>query len=84
METIDGHFTDDDAPKAMPNQIDVHVGCCVWQRRNLLGLSEEKLGEALGLIFKQLQKYERSAAYCKTSGLAIRKCLFELVRSLSC
>ena len=61
METIDGHLTDDDASQAMPNQIDVHVGCCVWQRRTLLGLSQEKIGEALGLNFLQKQKYERSA-----------------------
>ena len=62
METIDDHFKDDDAPKAMPNQIDVHVGCCVWQSRTLLGLSQEKLGAALGPIFQQLPNYERGVS----------------------
>ena len=66
---MDGHFTDDDAPQAMPNQIDVHVGCCVWQRRTLLGLSQEKLGEALGLNFQQVQKYERGTNRVSASRL---------------
>ena len=30
-------------------------------RRNMLGLSQEKLGEAIGLTFQQVQKYERGA-----------------------
>ena len=47
--------------KSMPNSIDVHVGSRVRQRRTLLGLSQEKLGEALGLTFQQVQKYERGA-----------------------
>ncbi len=44
-----------------PNPIDVHVGSRVRLRRTLLGLSQEKLGEALGLTFQQVQKYERGA-----------------------
>jgi len=44
-----------------PNPIDVHVGRRVRLRRTLLGLSQEKLGEALGLTFQQVQKYERGA-----------------------
>ena len=44
-----------------PNPIDVHVGARVRLRRTLLGLSQEKLGEALGLTFQQVQKYERGA-----------------------
>jgi transcriptional regulator with XRE-family HTH domain len=39
----------------------VHVGQRVRQRRTLMGLSQEKLGEALGLTFQQVQKYERGA-----------------------
>ena len=39
--------------------IDVHVGTRVRLRRTLLGMSQEKLGEALGLTFQQIQKYER-------------------------
>ncbi|SLN19234.1 helix-turn-helix domain-containing protein [Oceanibacterium hippocampi] len=41
--------------------IDVHVGKRVRLRRTLLGLSQEKLGEAVGLTFQQIQKYERGA-----------------------
>ena len=42
-----------------PNAIDVHVGGRMRLRRTLLGLSQEKLGEAIGLTFQQVQKYER-------------------------
>ena len=43
------------------NPIDVHVGARIRLRRTLLGLSQEKLGECLGLTFQQVQKYERGA-----------------------
>jgi transcriptional regulator with XRE-family HTH domain len=42
-----------------PNPIDVHVGSRVRLRRMLLGMSQEKLGEQLGLTFQQVQKYEK-------------------------
>ena len=42
-----------------PSPIDVHVGSRIRLRRTLLGLSQERLGEALGLTFQQVQKYER-------------------------
>ena len=42
-----------------PHPIDVHVGFRVRLRRNLLGMSQEKLGRAIGLTFQQIQKYER-------------------------
>src|ERR1700751_1295865 len=42
-----------------PNPIDVHVGSRVRLRRTLLGMSQEKLGEAIGLTFQQVQKSER-------------------------
>lgn len=45
----------------VPNPVDVHVGGRVRLRRTLLGMSQEKLGEALGLTFQQVQKYERGA-----------------------
>jgi transcriptional regulator with XRE-family HTH domain len=45
----------------VPNPVDVHVGSRVRLRRTLLGLSQEKLGEAVGLTFQQIQKYERGA-----------------------
>src|SRR5262249_9382500 len=44
-----------------PSPIDIHVGSRVRLRRNMLGLSQEKLGEAIGLTFQQVQKYERGA-----------------------
>src|ERR1700689_1524778 len=44
-----------------PDPIDVNVGSRVRLRRNMLGLSQEKLGDALGLTFQQVQKYERGA-----------------------
>ncbi|WP_426955408.1 helix-turn-helix domain-containing protein [Muricoccus radiodurans] len=43
----------------LSNAIDVHVGARIRLRRTLLGLSQAKLGEALGLTFQQVQKYER-------------------------
>ena len=45
--------------KKTPNPIDRHVGSRVRMRRILLGMSQEKLGEALGLTFQQVQKYEK-------------------------
>ena len=39
--------------------IDTHVGARIRLRRTLLGMSQEKLGESLGLTFQQVQKYER-------------------------
>src|SRR3954471_15881101 len=42
-----------------PSPIDVHVGSRIRLRRTLLGMSQERLGEALGLTFQQGQKYER-------------------------
>ena len=44
-----------------PNPVDVHVGSRVRLRRMLLGMSQEKLGEQMGLTFQQIQKYEKGA-----------------------
>ena len=54
---------------AHPHQIDVHVGSRVRLRRTLLGYSQEKLGDALGLTFQQVQKYERGANRIGSSRL---------------
>lgn len=43
----------------VPNPIDKHVGSRVRMRRVLLGMSQEKLGDALHLTFQQVQKYEK-------------------------
>lgn len=48
-------------PRKTPNPIDVHVGGRVRMRRMLVGMSQEKLGEGLGLTFQQIQKYEKGA-----------------------
>lgn len=42
-----------------PSPIDSHVGSRIRLRRTLMGMSQERLGEALGLTFQQVQKYER-------------------------
>ncbi|NQV48337.1 MAG: helix-turn-helix transcriptional regulator [Rhodospirillaceae bacterium] len=44
-----------------PRPVDVYVGIRIRLRRTLLGISQEKLGEAVGLTFQQIQKYERGA-----------------------
>jgi transcriptional regulator with XRE-family HTH domain len=55
--------SDDDAREEKgsrkPNPVDIHVGGRVRFRRMLLGMSQEKLGERLGLTFQQVQKYEK-------------------------
>ncbi len=45
--------------KKTPNPIDKHVGSRVRMRRMMLGMSQEKLGDALDLTFQQVQKYEK-------------------------
>ena len=52
-----------------PDPIDVHVGSRVRLRRTLLGMSQSKLGDALGLTFQQIQKYERGANRIGSSRL---------------
>ena len=44
-----------------PNPIDAHVGSRVRLRRMLLGMSQERLGNSIGLTFQQVQKYEKGA-----------------------
>ncbi|MDL1873528.1 helix-turn-helix transcriptional regulator [Deltaproteobacteria bacterium PRO3] len=50
---------DSERSSRKPNPIDAHVGMRVRLRRMLLGMSQEKLGEHLGLTFQQVQKYEK-------------------------
>jgi transcriptional regulator with XRE-family HTH domain len=45
--------------KKAPNPTDKHVGARVRMRRMMLSMSQEKLGDALGLTFQQVQKYEK-------------------------
>lgn len=54
----------------MPSHaVDVHVGKRLRQRRTLLGMSQTKLGEAVGLTFQQVQKYERGSNRMASSRL---------------
>jgi transcriptional regulator with XRE-family HTH domain len=46
-------------PKKQANPVDAHVGHRVRLRRMLIGMSQERLGELLGLTFQQIQKYEK-------------------------
>ena len=54
---------------SVPNPIDIHVGSRVRLRRTLLGMSQEKLGEAVRLTFQQIQKYERGVNRIGSSRL---------------
>jgi transcriptional regulator with XRE-family HTH domain len=49
--------------------VDVHVGTRIRQRRTLLGMSQTKVGDAVGLTFQQIQKYERGSNRCGSSRL---------------
>jgi transcriptional regulator with XRE-family HTH domain len=59
-----------------PSPIDVYVGARIRLRRTLLGLSQERLGDQIGLTFQQVQKYERGANRVGASRL------FDLARVL--
>ncbi|MCO5064124.1 MAG: helix-turn-helix transcriptional regulator [Rhizobiaceae bacterium] len=45
--------------KKKANPIDIHVGSRIRLRRNMMGMSQERLGERLGITFQQVQKYEK-------------------------
>jgi transcriptional regulator with XRE-family HTH domain len=53
----------------VPNSIDIHVGSRLRMRRMMLGMSQEKLGEAFGLTFQQVQKYEKGTNRISASRL---------------
>lgn len=59
-----------------PNPVDIYVGSRVRQRRKLLGMTQVKLAEAIGLTFQQIQKYERGTNRVGSSRL------FDLCRVL--
>lgn len=65
-------------PSGKPNPVDVYVGSRVRLRRTLLGLSQKKLGETIGLTFQQVQKYEGGANRIGASRL------WDLSRVLDC
>jgi transcriptional regulator with XRE-family HTH domain len=49
--------------------VDIHVGARMRQRRTLLGMSQTKLGDAVGLTFQQVQKYENGSNRVSSSRL---------------
>ncbi len=53
------HVAENPMVKKSPNPTDKHVGARVRMRRMMLSMSQEKLGDALGLTFQQVQKYEK-------------------------
>lgn len=59
-----------------PNPIDQYVGQRIRARRKVLGVSQEKLADQLGLTFQQVQKYERGANRVSASKL------YEIARAL--
>ncbi len=58
-ETVVAEESDDRSNSRRASPIDKHVGERVRMRRMLLGMSQERLGEQLGLTFQQVQKYEK-------------------------
>jgi transcriptional regulator with XRE-family HTH domain len=52
-----------------PNFIDVHVGSRLRMRRQIVSMSQEKLGELLGITFQQVQKYEKGTNRISASRL---------------
>ncbi len=52
-----------------PHPVDVHVGARVRLRRTLVGMTQTDLGDALGLTFQQVQKYERGTNRISASRL---------------
>src|ERR671933_2041841 len=57
------------AMTAQPNPVDVEVGRRLKRRRTLLGMSQERLGELLGISYQQVQKYERGTNRIGSSRL---------------
>ena len=55
--------------KKLPNPIDKHVGSRLRMRRMMLGMSQTSLGDALGITFQQVQKYETGANRISASRL---------------
>ena len=53
----------------LPNHVDVEIGQRIKRRRKALSISQEKLGEALGVSFQQIQKYEKGINRVSVSSL---------------
>jgi transcriptional regulator with XRE-family HTH domain len=61
--------------KMAPHPVDVHVGRRLRSRRTILGMSQEELGEAVGVTFQQIQKYERGLNRIGSSRLYEFACI---------
>lgn len=66
---VTGNSRDLEVPANRSRAVDIHVGKRLRQRRTLLGLSQEKLAEALGLTFQQVHKYEKGVTRVGASRL---------------
>ena len=62
----------------IPSPIDVHVGARLRRRRTLLRMNQTKLGDAIGVTFQQVQKYERGANRISASRLFDLSRLFDV------
>ncbi len=69
MKSISRKASRGRTPLGGPNPIDIHVGKRIRIRRNILGWSQEKLGDLLGLTFQQIQKYEKGLNRVSASRL---------------
>ena len=69
---------DDDRDDQSPHPIDREVGLRIRVRRKEIGLTQEKLAEALGLTFQQIQKYERGANRVSASKLFEIACALQV------
>ena len=64
--------------KKSPNSVDVHVGNRIRERRQSLGMSQEKLADGLGLTFQQVQKYEKGVNRVGASRLQAISSILEV------
>ena len=65
MAQVDGNKMVEKLGPRSSNPVDVHVGARVRLRRKILKLSQEKLGDQLGVTFQQVQKYEKATNFPK-------------------
>ncbi|WP_309087533.1 helix-turn-helix transcriptional regulator [Phenylobacterium sp.] len=72
LAAVEGDFSRDEGP----HPVDRHVGLRIRMRRKEIGVSQERLAEALGITFQQVQKYERGANRVSASKL------WEIARAL--
>lgn len=68
-------------PESRPSRIDVHVGSQIRLRRTQVGMSQEELGDALGVAYQQVQKYESGANRVAASRLFDISCVLRVTIS---